>query len=48
MLTITNKGGEGSEMAQITLTLLMDSPLVMAVYYRIIQYDQIISPDGIN
>ena len=26
MLTMTNKGGEVSEMAQIVLTLLMDSP----------------------
>ena len=29
MLTMTNKGGKGSEMAQIMLTLLMDSPKVV-------------------
>ena len=34
MLTMTNKGGEGSEMAQILLTLLMDSPLYMTVCKR--------------
>ena len=36
MLTLTNKGWEGSEMAQIVLTLLMDSPLHKTTFLTIL------------
>ena len=35
ILTLTNKGGEGSGEAKIMLVLLMDSPLLMSVGYTL-------------